>query len=95
MIETVGAFLLKNGWAIIAGLIGYILWLGRLEWTARQNVQRIEKLEERLDKDREDFKAQVASMRTEMLSNFQIVNATLEKVIFRLGDRNNGNGESG
>ena len=87
MIESFSAFVIKNLWAIFLGIIGLIAHLVRLEWLAKGNKDRIDKLEQRLEKEVETIGKDLKDIGHEMRKGFTDVNHTLQEVIFKLGDK--------
>ena len=47
----------KEFWALIAGAVGAIFWLARLEGRVNQTVEDIDRLEKQIDSDRADARA--------------------------------------
>ena len=44
--------IIKEYWGFIATAIGYVLWLGRLEARSNSNSRELDKLEQRLERQR-------------------------------------------
>lgn len=80
--------------AFVVAVIGATLWLGRLEWLARNNKKDNERLSEgmkevsrKVEESERRVEAKVEILRQESTANFATMAATLEKIIFRLGEK--------
>lgn len=85
---------LKEYWVLFAGSISAVIWFARLEAGMLANRKKIAEIEEQRKEDRAEAKisraetdANIRAMRDEMKAHFSKLEATLEKVIFRLGDK--------
>ena len=87
-------YLLEYAWQIVLGLISLVAYIVRLEGAIKRNSERyedmqnkIKELEEASIAGRESMRRDLSTFRTEVQNNFSKLDATLEKVIFKLGDK--------
>lgn len=55
--------IVKDFWAIVVAIIGGIFWLARLEGRVNSNSREILRLEQRIDRDRADMRADLTDVK--------------------------------
>ncbi len=85
--ELILGFFMKNFWSVLVTFTGVIAWLVGLQWNSRNNSKRITELEKKLDEDRKNTTDELKELRKEFSHNFEIINGTLQKILFKMAGR--------
>jgi hypothetical protein len=78
--------LIKEYWGLIVAFIAYVLWLGRLEGRANSNTRDLEKLEKRLEKQRNEDMASNKSYRDDVKATLNDIQQDIKQLLRRQRD---------